>query len=168
MEEKSREEKTFFYRELVLWLVLAAFSVWALGNSILIWKAKKFAISSSGTFPVVLSGLMVIFSLSIGFQLIRQRQKTRDAGDFRFFKGLTEGFREEMPLHVVVSLLIAVGYVAVIHPIGYVPATLLFLIGEMLYLDKKKHKVWVLILTAAGVTLAFYLIFVKLFRVRLP
>ena len=168
MEEKSREERTLFYRELTLWLVLAAFSVWAFGNSILIWKSKKFAVSSCGTFPVVLSGLMVIFSFAIGVSLFRRRKKEERTETKGFFRGILEGFQEEMPGHVGISLLIAVGYVAVIHPVGYVPATLLFLVGEMLYLDQKKHKFWVLILTAAGITLAFYLIFVKLFRVRLP
>lgn len=164
---ETRERKTMLFRESMIWLMFAAISVWAFVSSMEMWKSKEFRISSCGTFPTILSGLMLLFCGLVLIRLIKAKWVSEPASE-RFLLRLKEAILEEFPSRVIISFLIALAYLALLPFLSYIPATLVFLLAAMFYLDRGKHKKWLILAVAVGITLAFYLVFGIVFGVRLP
>ena len=97
----DREKRTFAFREYLLLLILTGISLLAFVGSIQILAKKEFAVNSSGTFPTVMSGLMLLCCLitlaGTRKKLPKDAEKYSGAGEL-----LKESAREEIPGDVLV------------------------------------------------------------------
>lgn len=163
----DREKRTYAFREYLLLVILTVVSALAFVGSLEIFEKKNFEINSSGTFPTLMSGLML---LCILFTLIRTRKKLPK--DVEKYSGIGELIREsakeEVPFDVLVSILMVIAYMVALGLIGFVPSSVVFILAIMFYLSKGKQKVWVLLLSGIGSIAAIYVVFRIIFKVLLP
>ncbi|WP_106477996.1 tripartite tricarboxylate transporter TctB family protein [Phytohalomonas tamaricis] len=120
------------------------------------------SISSPGAFPLGL-GIVLILSMVVII-----------AGQFRKQKPDTQGALDEarqfmsahFPLPIVIFSTMAIGYLLLLEPLGFVISTLLFLFVSMVYL---RHGRFVSSAIIAAVSIAIiYSLFKLLFQVYLP
>ncbi|WP_434310905.1 tripartite tricarboxylate transporter TctB family protein [Hominifimenecus sp. rT4P-3] len=163
----DREKRTFAFREYLLLVILTAVSALAFAGSLEIFSQKKFAINSSGTFPTVMSGLMLLCCLIalIGTpkRLPKDVEKYSGAGEL-----IREAAKEEVPRDVLISILMVIVYMVALGLIGFIPSSLIFILAIMFYLSKGKRKAWVLLLSGTGSVAAIYVVFRIIFKVLLP
>jgi putative tricarboxylic transport membrane protein len=74
--------------------------------------------------------------------------------------------RDEGWKRVLTAVLLAIGYVFVLKPMGFIVASPLFVIGMMLLITPKRKKV--IPFSVAGIMVLIYIIFSKLLFVPLP
>ncbi|MCM2131517.1 tripartite tricarboxylate transporter TctB family protein [Larsenimonas rhizosphaerae] len=120
------------------------------------------SVRSPGAFPMFLGCLLVLSMVVI---IIGQRHHPRPKttghlGETRQF------FRTHLPPRFMVFTLMTIGYLLLLTPLGFVPATLLFMFCAIVYLFRGR---WVLsALVTVGATAIIYALFTLLFQVYLP
>ena len=163
----DREKRTFAFREYLLLLILTGISLLAFVGSIQILAKKEFAVNSSGTFPTVMSGLMLLCCLitlaGTRKKLPKDAEKYSGAGEL-----LKESAREEIPGDVLVSILMVIAYMAALGLVGFIPSSRAFILAIMFYLSKGKRKPWVILACGTGSVAAVYVVFRIIFKVLLP
>jgi len=110
-----------------------------------------------GSIPQLVAGALILMVTGLVISHLRKGYKEGSFGDLVHYL-----FDKE-----VVLLIITVSiYGLIIEPIGFVPATILFLVGTMFLLDRKQlvKKLLISVLTVG----VLYLIFSTLFQVVLP
>lgn len=120
------------------------------------------SISSPGAFPIGLSLLMIGTMVVIIVGQFRRPKPENDGAldEMRRFAS------EHFPLTFVVFALLAIGYLVLLEPLGFVVATMLFLFVSMVYFNR--GKVLMSALIAAGAIVIIYALFTLLFQVYLP
>ncbi|TDX27615.1 tripartite tricarboxylate transporter TctB family protein [Modicisalibacter xianhensis] len=148
--------------ERVFNILLLLFSLGVLYEAYRISGPGFESINSPGAFPVGL-GVILIASMIVII-----------AGQFRKPKPDTKGALDEarqflqlhFPLPIVVFSAMAIGYLLLLEPLGFVIATLLFLFVSMVYLRHGRF-VSSAIIAAVAITV-IYALFKLLFQVYLP
>lgn len=70
---------------------------------------------------------------------------------------------------VAVSLVLMAGYVAALQPLGYILASALYIVLQILVLSSRGPVAWLRLLVIAGLSSALaYLLFVHVFQVTIP
>lgn len=165
--ENAAEPINRFYLEVILALFFAAVSGFFVWQSLKLWSRLRYAASSAGTFPFFLSSLIFLFSVFILGQIFYKEKKNRAVNGKK--KGsLKAALAAETPFRVVLVALMAMIYVFVMPKIGYVISTFIFTMATMLYLNRGNIKFWRTLGSSIGVVAAYYIIFVIVFKVRLP
>lgn len=157
------EERTQKLREYFVLLFFMLMNCFFLYESTRIFM-KKPAADSPGTFPLLLSVVMIVLNICIFFDSRARMPKLTE----KFPSALSAvkaAVAEEVPINVVVSILATVVYFVLMLTIGFIPSTFLFLVCLSVYLDRKHWKV--VLLSSAVITALVYVIFGLIFRVRL-
>ncbi|MEC9483194.1 MAG: tripartite tricarboxylate transporter TctB family protein [Halomonas sp.] len=120
------------------------------------------SIDSPGAFPI---GLGVIMAVSMLVILVGQFRKARPESqgaldEARLF------LHEHFPLPIVLFSAMAIGYLFLLEPLGFVISTLIFLFVAMVYLRHGRFVSSAIIATASTATI--YALFKLLFQVYLP
>lgn len=146
--------------ELVFMLVLLAFSLFMLWTA---WGISKFeSLTSAGAFPMVATAVMVLCAL----QIVRRTATLERAGS-PADESLARQFLRQLTPSVVVSFTVAIAaYMLLLEPLGFLPASYLFLVVSMGLLGSRR---WGLNLLVSALALAaIYVIFQTVFSVVLP
>jgi putative tricarboxylic transport membrane protein len=130
--------------------------MWLVAGVVLFWQSYQIAgfsaLSSPGAFPLAASGVMVIAAVIVVIGNARRRRAA-------------EG-EPILPATVVIFTAMVVAYAAALGPIGFLPASLLFLVASMKLLYRGGWG------AAIGIALAslaaIYVIFRLVFQVVLP
>jgi len=165
--QPAEQSENNFYVEVILagfFAIVSGFYVW---QSFKLWRKLHFAVSSAGTFPLVTSSGVFLFSILILGQMFLKKKKKRSqaSGGRGAFKA---ALAAETPLRVVLIALIAIVYIFLMPKIGYVISTFLFMMATMLYLNRGNIRFWHILGSAACIVAAYYIVFVIVFKVRLP
>jgi len=163
----DREKKTFAFREYLLLVILTVLSLVAFIGSCQLMAKKDFAINSSGTFPFLMSGLMLLCMVGI---LIGTRKKlSKDVEKYASVGELIKAsIQEAMPKDLLVIILMVIAYLVGLAYLGFVISSVAFILGAMFYLSKGKQKPLLLILSGAGSIAVIYVVFRIIFKVLLP
>ncbi|MDW5377596.1 tripartite tricarboxylate transporter TctB family protein [Halomonas sp. HP20-15] len=143
-------------------LLLLLFSLGVLYEAYRISGAGFESINSPGAFPVGLSVLLIVSMLVIiAGQFRKEKPNTRGALD-----EARQFLHEHFPLPIVIFSALAIGYLFLLEPLGFVVATPIFLYVAMVYL---RHGRFVSSAIIAAVSIAIiYALFKLLFQVYLP
>lgn len=108
-------------------------------------------------FPEILAGGLILFSVL----LILQALLGKSIGDFQKLS-----IREKGTQRILLSLAVMIVYCAVLKPVGFIIATIPFIMFHMFLLGNRKilQYVWV----PVAITLAVYLVFEKVLVLSLP
>lgn len=108
-------------------------------------------------FPEILAGGLIVFSAL----LILQALLGKSIGDFQKLS-----IREKGTQRVLLSLAVMIVYCAILKPVGFIIATIPFIMFFMFLLGNRKilQYVWV----PVAITMAVYLVFEKLLVLSLP
>jgi hypothetical protein len=119
------------------------------------------SLSSAGFFPMVATGLMVIT------QLITIACTLRVEGDIPAGSSALQEFRRRVtPLDILVFSAMMIGFALALAPLGFVPASFLFLTCSIVYLIRGRFLMAVGVSTLS--TALIYVIFRVVFEVVLP
>lgn len=125
---------------------------------------KDPSLSGSATFPLLVSGIMLVLCIS---DLIEKLVKKTEVSGLPFKERAVAFIRYLMPLRCFVFLLMSVGYYILLRlGLGFIISSLIYLIASMCYLMRgsiKKNILYSVICVAA-----LYLIFKVIFKVFLP
>lgn len=137
--------------------------IFSLGVFYAAYRISGFSsISSPGAFPIGLSLLMVGSMVVIIIGQLRRAKPDNDGALDEVHRFLSEHF----PLTFVIFALLAIGYLALLEPLGFVASTVLFLFVSMVYFNRGRWLMSALI--AAGSIVIIYALFTLLFQVYLP
>lgn len=142
------------------WLMLA-FSLFLFHQS---YKIAGFSsLSSAGGTPLAASGLMVICAIVI---IVRNRRSP--ALDVSGWREAAQRFSTEiLPLQpLIIYVLIMLGYMATIEPLGFNLASFLYLFSSFWYLHRRE--LWLATWLSAVTVAAIFVTFQLVFQVTLP
>lgn len=126
---------------------------------VLLWSAygiSGFAsLSSPGSLPMAVALVMV---LSSGAILLDNLRNTHPDG--------TRFFRDVLPPAVIVTMLLITGYAVLLVPLGFIPASVLFLVLAIVYL-RRGGLVYALAVSI-GALIVIYVVFRLIFTVLMP
>ncbi|WP_434310309.1 tripartite tricarboxylate transporter TctB family protein [Hominifimenecus sp. rT4P-3] len=157
---KKAEQKPGTRMVSLLFIVVAAVFFW---ESIGIYQDDP-SLSGSSTFPLIVSGFLLILGVADLIQNIRKGSATTGMGIGEKCKSIVQYL---LPKNALVFLLMTVVYYVMLEfGVGFVISSLIFLLAAMCYLIPKN---FVKNLIYTGVCIgALYLIFKVLFKVFLP
>jgi len=120
------------------------------------------SLNSPGAFPIMISLIMLLTMISILWgQRHHPKPDTHGA-----FDEARQFLHEHFPLTIVVFSAMAIGYLALLQPLGFIIATALFLFVSQVYLRRGRFLASAIITVAA--TAIIYALFKLLFQVYLP
>ena len=157
------DERTFSFREYFVLTVSALMNCFFLYESIQIFMKKPGA-DAPGTFPLILSCLMVLLNVFLFAEAHHRIPKCTEKFP-SVLSALAASVKAELPVNVVVTFAATIVYVVLMSAVGFVVSTLVFLVGLTVYLDRKKWAV--ALVSSAVITAAIYVVFGLIFRVRL-
>lgn len=141
------------------WLLL----VFSLGVFYEAYRISGFSsISSPGAFPIGLGLLMIVSMLTIVVGQFRKAKPENDGALDEARRFLSEHF----PTPFVIFALLAIGYLVLLQPLGFIISTLLFLFVSMVYF--RRGQLLMSALISAGSLAIIYGLFKLLFQVYLP
>lgn len=133
----------------------AAFTLLLAGVSIgLMLKAYGIsgfeALSAPGSFPLAVTGLMVVTALAIAWRTLRQPKSP-----------VILSLREIVPGSVIFMTLMVAAYAVALRPLGFLPTSFLFLVVSIrvLFRARMVFSLWVSALALALIYIVFRLIF---------
>jgi len=157
MEKEGRKLRAG--ENLFAWLMLA-FSGFVLIQAYLISGFSS--IDSPGTFPMGAGAVMVVSSALV---LLKNR-RMKPSEPVTFKEEMHQAAATVLPKVFLVYSVIIIGYMLLIKPLHFFPASAAFLLISMVYL---KGSGWVKsLLIAAGMLGCIYIVFQYFFRVVLP
>jgi len=163
----DRDKKTFAFREYLMLIILTALSLVAFIGSCQLMAKKDFAINSSGTFPFLMSGFMllcmVILLIGARKKLPRDVEKYTSVGEL-----IKASIQEAIPKDLLITILMVIAYMVALAYVGFVISSVAFILGTMFYLSKGKQKPLVLVLSGIGSIAVIYVVFRIIFKVLLP
>ena len=129
------------------------------GSLFLLWSAYGIsgfeALSAPGTVPMVASGAMAICAALVLWETLR---KPGTSGE--------TVAQSILPLTVIVTIAMIVGYALVLQWLGFLPTSFLFLTVMIRFLARRR--ILNSALLAAGIVLAVWLVFRVVFTVLMP
>jgi putative tricarboxylic transport membrane protein len=155
-----KKERKLRAGENVFGWLLIALSLFLLVQAFLISGFSS--ISSSGTFPMVASAVMVGAMVSILFN--NRKLKKPDTDGFK--SELRLAVKRVLPAIFLVYMIIVIGYIILIKPLHFLPSSFLFLLGSIIYLKgSSAFKSLIISVITLG---CIYIMFQYFFRVVLP
>lgn len=115
------------------------------------WKMSPYL------FPVLISVFTILLAFSLfadGKRAMESEEKKKDSNSFFNFK------------RVVAVALMAIVYEVLMNIIGYIPATVVFLVAMIRFFGEKRW--WLIVVIAVATSLIIYLLFGVLLNVRFP
>ncbi|KXF75390.1 hypothetical protein ATN84_19195 [Paramesorhizobium deserti] len=150
-----KNQKTRRPGEVVFNAVLFAFSLF------IFWQAYGISgfssLSSAGTFPLAMSGIMIVTAASV---LFRSMRLSVPQGGFAAFR------REVLPPVVLIFSLFILAYSMAMKSLGFLAASFVFLLASIWFLERGRFSRALLlsIVSIVGV----YIVFRLIFQVVLP
>lgn len=127
------------------------------------WISKDFPSSKTGigvsTFPKLLAGLLIIFSIVIIIQAIKNSSFSKKEPTFKEFK---KGHK----LLIVAVIIILIIYIQMLEVLGFILSSFLLLITSMFIFGERRKIILLLVPLLFSVIL--YLVFSKMAMVFLP
>lgn len=144
-----------FVGELIASFFFIGLGVYVFFTSLYVFPGASGRIPGPGFFPGILATLLVVLGICQMISVLRNSAK------LRVFSEFLPNWR-----NVAIMLLFLISYYILLSVIGFIPSTILFLLGLMVWL---KERNWAKIITISiGISLAVFTIFSKLLNVTLP
>lgn len=155
----SQQQQLHYGERAFNWLLL----IFSLGVFFAAYRISGFSsISSPGAFPIGLSVLMIGSMLTIVVGQFRKRKPESNGA----LDEARQFLHEHFPRPFVIFALLAIGYLVLLVPLGFIISTLLFLFVSMVYF--RRGQLLMSALISAGSLAIIYGLFKLLFQVYLP
>lgn len=129
---------------------------------VLAYQISGIAVCAPGTFPLAAASVMV---LAMTFVLIANYK--RPGPDVKgILDELHRALNRLTPRIIVIYTCIIIGYMLILRPLHFFPATFIFLYASLLYLRGANW--WKSLIICGGALVAVYVIFQFIFKVTLP
>jgi len=157
----------------IIGLILVGFSVFMYSQT-LAYPPAMFGTFGAGFFPKILFTLLAVAGavLTIG-GFIRDRKRDRESAQKGKLPEIGFGDQFKTSLHdhsqVILSFFLVFGYFVAMDYLGYMIATLIFMVTFLWFLGPQRRKeIPLIIMISCGMTFSVYLVFLKLLQIFLP